>query len=426
MRRIVRRGAVTAESELGHAVHALATGLRPDRWHWYRFTCGAWQSMTGRTRTMPLPGAPASRLRFAFASCQHYEHGYFTAYDHLAAEAPDLVVHLGDYIYEAYGVPGRPRLHRDSSVEIRTLDQYRARYALYKLDQQLQRAHSCAPWIVTSDDHEVKDNYAAGIPELPDPDFMQRRVAAYQAYYENMPLRRAARPVGPDMRLYRRLSFGKLATFHVLDTRQYRTDQPGHGRVTLTDAMLEPGVTILGRQQREWLFNGLDRSRAHWNVLAQQVMMTKVDLDPGPDFVFSADMWPAYEYERRKVISHLTHGTARNPVVITGDYHSNFANEIINDFEGTAPRHVAVEFVGTSISSNGDGMQDPPNKADVMAANPFVKFRNHERGYVSCEITPDTYTAHFRTVPYVSKPGAPLNTRASFVVENGKHRLLPA
>jgi len=232
---------------------------------------------------MPPGGAVSDRLRFAFASCQKYETGYFTAFEHMAREELDLVLHLGDYIYEKGDGADAVRPHR--TPEIFTVDDYRRRYAIYKSDPALQAAHAMAPWIVTWDDHEVANNYAGAIPENPDQistaDFLRRRAAGYRAYFEHLPLRRAARPSGPDMRLYRRLDFGRLATFHVLDTRQYRTDQPqGDGTKPPHPVLLDPKGTIMGEPQRAWLFDGLAASRAAWNVIAQQVMVARV-VEPG-------------------------------------------------------------------------------------------------------------------------------------------------
>jgi len=426
MTRVVRQGAVAADPAWAHSVHVEVDGLRPDRWYWYQFKAGGEISPKGRTRTMPPADAAAERLRFAFASCQKYQVGHYTAYEHMAREDLDLVVHLGDYIYEKGD--GNDAVRPRGLREIFTLDDYRARYGLYKSDPALQAAHAMAPWIVTWDDHEVSNNYANAIPEHPErmntADFLRRRASGYQAYYEHMPLRRRSLPSGPDMLLYRRLEFGRLASFHVLDTRQYRTDQPeGDGVKPPGPAVMDPAGTLLGERQRDWLFDGLDRSPAKWNVLAQQVMMTRVDFRPGPEVAVSMDKWPGYEFERRRVLRQLRDRRIANPVVITGDVHCNWANELLVDFDNPADPAVGVEFVGTSISSGGDGAEKRPNSDAVLAENPFVKFFNDERGYVRCEVTPQTWRADYRTVPFVSRPGAPLNTRAAFVAEAGRPRL---
>jgi alkaline phosphatase D len=423
----VQSGTATARADWSHAVHVEVAGLRPDRWYWYQFKVGAEVSPKGRTRTAPPPEALPERLRFAFVSCQHYETGYYTAYQHLAQEDVDLVVHLGDYIYEGPGVANRVRRHL--GLECLALDDYRLRYALYKTDPHLQAAHAMAPWIMTWDDHEVANNYAADHPEKPAKraDFLRRRAAAYQAYFEHMPLRRSALPTGPDMLLYRSLSFGRLAQFHVLDTRQYRTPQPlGDGNKAPSPVLLDPQGTLMGERQRDWLFSGLERSPAHWNVLAQQVMMARVDRAGGPEVKYSMDQWPGYEFERRRVLRHFHDKRIKNPVVITGDIHSNWANELIADFDQLDSRRVGTEFVGTSISSGGDGAATPKTHEHLLSENPFLKFYNAERGYVHCELTPKAWRTDYRTVSFVTRPGAPLTTRASYLVETDRpelHRL---
>jgi alkaline phosphatase D len=425
MGRVVRQGKATATPAWAHAVHVEVDGLRPDRWYWYQFKVGSEVSPKGRTRTMPPPEASPERLRFAFASCQKYEMGYYTAYEHLTREPLDLVIHLGDYIYEKGDGNGAVRPH--GTPEIFTLDDYRNRYARYKTDPALQAAHAMAPWIVTWDDHEVANNYAGAIsedPKITTDDFLRRRAVGYQAYFEHMPLRRTALPSGPDMLLYRRVTFGQLASFHVLDTRQYRTDQPlGDGTKPPNPALLDPKGTILGERQRTWLFDGLVHSKAVWNALAQQVMVARLDRTPGPDVGLLMDKWSGYEYERRRLLRHLQERGISNPVVLTGDVHHNWANELPGDPERPDAPSVGTEFVGTSITSTGDGEDKPRYLDALLAENPFVKYHNTERGYVQCELTPKSWRTDFRTVPFVTRPGAPLQTRATFVVESGRPRL---
>lgn len=427
MTKVVASGKAPAAPEWAHSVHVEVEGLQPDTWYWYQFEFAGETSPKGRARTLPAASAMPEKLRFAFASCQHYEAGYYTAFDHMAREAPDLIVHLGDYIYEGKAHEGWVRRH--NSGVCRTLDEYRARYALYKTDPMLQRAHEVAPWIVTWDDHEVSGDYAGVVPKdsMPVRDFLRRRAAAYQAYFEHMPLRRASLPKGAEMLLYRGFDFGRLASFHVLDTRQYRTDQPfGEAIQKQGRAALSPKATLMGDRQREWLFERLKKPDAAWNVIAQQVMMARIDVVRGEEVGYNMDKWAGYENERRRLIRHLQTSGTPNPVVITGDIHSNWANEIVNDFDGGSPVNVAVEFVGTSISSGGDGEAEPKRNRTLLAENPCVKFRNDERGYVMCEITPKQWRADYRTVEYVSRGSAPLKTRASFVVESGSPRLVRA
>ncbi|HEY5551014.1 MAG TPA: alkaline phosphatase D family protein, partial [Opitutaceae bacterium] len=425
MSRVVRSGTAVADPRWGHSVHAEVDGLRSDRWYWYRFTCGDEVSATGRTRTLPNAGASPDKLRFAVANCQKWEPGYYTAYEYLIREHPDIVLFLGDYIYEKDSDSDGVRPH--GQKEVKTLDDYRIRYAIYKSDPALQAAHAVAPWFVTWDDHEVNNDYAGAISERPDvtpAEFLQRRAAAYQAYYENMPLRRTAMPSGPDLQLYRRFEYGRLARFHILDTRQYRTDQLAGPRMQpLAGVPVDPGATILGAEQKAWLFDGLRQSPAAWNAIAQQVLMARIDLREGVDALVDVDKWAGYEHERREVLRFLESARIRNPVVLTGDIHENWANELWNDFDSPEPRPVAVEFLGTSISSSGDGTDRPDYLEDLLRENPCVKYHNNERGYLVCEVTPKQWRTDFKTVEYVTRRGAPLNTRASFVIESGDPHL---
>jgi alkaline phosphatase D len=431
MSRVVQRGTATARPEWAHSVHVDVAGLEPARWYWYQFKVGRDVSPIGRTRTAPPPDALPASVRFAFASCQRYQSGYYTAFEHMAREDLDLVLHVGDYIYE--GESG----HKGDVVErsfptphdCASLDDYRFRYSLYKTDPALQAAHAAAPWIVTWDDHEVCNDYAGDHDEHPDrfprDAFLRRRAAAYQAYYEHQPLRRANLPHGPDMLLYRRLEFGRLVSFHVLDTRQYRTVQPqGGGRKPASPVLLDPKGTIMGDRQRAWLFDGLTRSPAAWNAVAQQVMFARVDLAPDPEVIYPMDKWSGYEFERRRLLRHFHDAKVRNPVVLSGDIHCNWANELIADFDDLDSASVATEFVGTSITSEGDGGEKKKDTDGILAENPFVKFFNNERGYVRCEVTPDLWRTDYQTVPYVTRRGAPLQTRATFHVESGRPKLV--
>ncbi|HET9372204.1 MAG TPA: alkaline phosphatase D family protein [Vicinamibacterales bacterium] len=418
---IVKRGATSARPEWAHSVHVEVEGLRPDRWYWYRFRTGSEESPIGRTRTLPAAGADVDRLRFAFASCQHYEQGLFTAHRHLANEDVNLIFHLGDYIYEGPGMDGRVRKHH--GLECIALDDYRRRYAQYQLDPDLQAAQAACPWFVTPDDHEVDNNYAGELSERLDPVdvFLLRRAAAYQAYYEHMPLRRSSVPRGPSLQLYRQCSYGTLASFCILDTRQYRTDQPcGDGSKAPCPAMADPAATLLGADQERWLFDALDKSRARWHVIPQQVMMAKVDLAAGPDERYSMDQWSAYDAGRTRVLDFFATRRPANPVVLTGDIHSSWVNDLKVDFRDPKSPAVATELVGTSLSSGGDGSTGETRMKSMMAENPFVKYYNGQRGYVVCEMRRGFLTADYRVVEYVSRPGAPMTLAASFRIEDGK------
>jgi alkaline phosphatase D len=424
MRKIVAQGTAAATPEFGHSVHVEVMGLKPATWYWYRFTVDAGSSPIGRTRTAPAMSslnAKNERLNFAFVSCQHYETGYYTAYKHLCADDLDLVVHLGDYIYEYSPIENRVRRH--NSPEIKTLEMYRNRYALYKSDPLLKQAHVNFPWAVVWDDHEVDNNYASLVAEdnAPKDEFAKRQAQAYQAYYEHMPLRRSVLKRDKRVEIYRRLNFGNLASFSMLDTRQYRSDQPcGDGSKPACPESLDSKQTMMGSAQEQWLMQGLRQSRARWNVIAQQVMVGPADGVAGAEQRFSMDQWNGYAAARKRFLEFLGEAKPSNPVVLTGDIHSNWVNDLKPEFYKENSPVVATEFVGTSISSGGDGSDVRPNTATVLSENPHIKFFNAQRGYVRCSVTPDRWQTDFRVLASVSKPDEPITTRASFVVENGK------
>ena len=415
------RDTVDTGPDRGHSVHVEVDGLRPGRVYWYRFRVGTWESPIGRTKTAPKASADVDRLRLGFVSCQSFEQGYFTAHRHLAQEELDVVLHLGDYIYE-YATAANP-IRVVAGAETTTLEGYRQRYAQYKTDPDLQAVHAAFPFIVTWDDHEVENDYADdhsndGEPVEP---FLRRRAAAYQAYYEHMPLRAERRPRGPDMPLYRALPYGRLVDLAVLDTRQYRTPQPcGNRTGPLCEGAFAPDATILGEQQRRWLFERLDRSPARWHVLAQQVMMSPLDLAAGPPEEFSMDKWTAYQPDARALFEFLATRKPSNPIVLTGDIHSSWACDLTAKPHDPASPVVGSEFVGTSVTSGRDGADISPRNQTVLAENPHVRFHNGQRGYVRCAITRDRWQTDYRVVPFVSRPGASVETRASMVVENGR------
>jgi alkaline phosphatase D len=424
---IIRTGTAVAMPQLAHSVNVVIPGLKPDRWYFYRFRAGDAVSPIGRTRTLPEPDAAPESLRFAFASCQHYETGLYTAYEQMARDDLDLVFHLGDYIYE--GPARENQIRKHIGPEINSLADYRMRHALYRSDPLLHRMHAVCPWFVTWDDHEVENNYANDIAEEAGVDpvaFLQRRANAYQAYYEAMPLRPRSLPKGPKMQLFRKGVFGNLAEFLILDTRQYRTDQPNNDKASpINEAALNPKGTMLGSRQLGWLQSQLIRSEATWNVLAQQVMMGMVQSfrEGQTAGLSSMDQWPGYAYERIELMKFIADRKIPNPVVLTGDIHSNWANELhVDDRQPETPA-VAAEFVGTSISSGGNGNARPEYFDRLQSANPFVKFHNTERGYVRCQVTPTVWKTDYVGVEDVTKPGGNAITRATFVVEAGQSRI---
>jgi alkaline phosphatase D len=422
LRDVVRRGRVVATPALGHAVHVEVEGLDPGRHYWYRFRAGGHLSQVGRTRTCADPRLPLSRLALAFVSCQNFEKGYYTAYRHLAAEDLDVVLHLGDYIYE--NPPRRNLPRRHVGGEPTDLPGYRVRHALYKTDRDLQAAHASHPFVATWDDHEAENDYAGRHPvEGGDPAaFLSRRAAAYRAYWEHLPLRRP--PRGATMPLHRRLRFGDLVELNLLDTRQYRDDQPcdegegGGGRVVTCPERVDPRRTILGDHQRRWLLRGLDRSGARWNVLAQQVVMAELDLHPGPGRAWWSDAWDGYAADRDRILRFLWERQPANPIVLTGDIHAFFVNDLRLPGRGPDAPVVATELVGTSISS---GASKSTGFSRHLRDNPHVRFfESRLRGYTRCTVIRDRWYADLRVVNTVERRGGQVRTLARFVVENDR------
>jgi alkaline phosphatase D len=426
-RDIVRRGSAIARPEVGHSVHVEVDGLEPGREYFYRFHAGGEVSQTGRAVTAPADGALVDRLRFGVCGCSKYESGYFTALRHLAAEQFDFVFHTGDYIYEAraYRANNPAVVREHHGLEIFTLVDYRNRYAQYKSDPDLQAAHLSAPFIVSWDDHEVENDYAGMIDEddTPPAVFLLRRAAAYQAYFEHMPLRSTSLPDGPRLQLYRRLRFGSLIDFNVLDTRQYRSDQAcGHGAANNCAAAHDPTRSILGAEQEAWLFEQLASARARWTVLGQQVPMYARDNGPeaDPDVRFSMDKWDGYTASRQRVFACLKETKAPNPIALSGDVHVHYGADLKMNFADHKSEAVGVEFTNSSITSGGDGNEVSPAWERLQRHNPHLRFHSGRRGYIACTATPATMRADFRVVDRVTVAGAPVRTAGSLVVEAGR------
>jgi alkaline phosphatase D len=429
---VTRSGEAIAHPELGHSVHVEIEGLSSGRPWWYRFILDGHSSATGRARTTVPAGMPARQLRLASVGCQHFEQGYYTAYRHLAQEDDlDFVFHSGDYIYEMTpneqvrnargGFTPVVRLH--SGDALFSLDDYRLRYAQYRSDPDLQAAHAAAPWFGSFDDHEVANNWAADLDQVGTPSdvFLLRRAAAFQAFYEHLPLRRTSLPRNGSIAMFRRAMFGDLLQAHFLDTRQFRSDQPCGDKVRPLCADIEnPNATILGATEEAWLAEGLRPGRARWNLLAQQVMMMDLDRrtdDVAPVPLLNMDAWTAYRAPRQRLLDHIHAAGLGNVVVLTGDEHQAYAGEIrLNGGTSDSPI-IAHEFVGTSISTAGDGSDLRPGAAEILSRNPHCRMINDQRGYLLCTVTPESWTSEFKVLDYVSRPGSPIQTRARFVVE---------
>jgi alkaline phosphatase D len=419
---LVASGSVTAHFAQAHSVHAIAEGLAPDSEYFYRFRAQGHISPVGHTRTAPSVTSLGRNFVMTFASCAHYESGYYTAYRRMAEDHPDLILHLGDYIYEDAGTAGSVREHL--GAECVSLADYRRRYAQYKSDPDLQAAHAAAPWIVVPDDHEVENNYANNVradnsPALTAAQWTARRTAAYQAYYENMPLRATSTPSGNSIPLYRRIRWGTLATFHMLDTRQFRDDQAcGDGTKVCPDADLSTR-TLTGSAQEAWLLDGLGQHLGTWDIIGQQVFFAQEFTAAGAG---NMDAWDGYRASRARIQQGWVSRAVRNPVVLTGDVHRAYANDLKADYRNPSSATIGSELVCTSITSDGDGSGSTtiPN----AATNPHVKFFSDRRGYVRTTITPAAITADFRSVARVTEHGAPVSTTRSFVIQDGHPGLI--
>ena len=426
---VVRQGEIMALPELGHSVHVELHGLRPHRHYWYRFfTAGSDESPTGMVRTAPAMHALVDRLRIGVAGCQHYEMGYYDAWKHLASEPDlDLIFHYGDYIYEGGTTPLGPRdnaswqaVRQHEGGEIYSIDDYRRRYAQYKSDPDLQAAHASCAFAMSFDDHEVDNNFAGNIdqdgtaPEI----FALRRAGAMQAWYENMPIRKAQFPYLQGITAHRRLDFGQLLRMHVLDTRSHRSDQPcNDGRARPCDwntGHVSPHM--LGEQQEAWLDKGLG-NEASWNLLAQQVIIMPVDFRAEGDDEprFATDLWDGYRHARQRLIDSIRRNQLSNVVIATGDHHRHLVGEVPENDDIMDGNKVAVEFQAASISSNGDSKGEAP-LAHMMANNPHFDYYADSRGYQLFDITPEQWLTEVKVLDKVTTRGGKLRTERRYAV----------
>ena len=429
MRHVVRQGEAVAAAAGAHAVHVEVAGLEPDRWYWYRFTALGHRSRVGRTRTLPPAGAAMARLRLAVASCQNIEHGYFAAWRHIVADQPDLVVHLGDYIYE--GTWGQNLVRPLRLGEAQTLAEYRHRHAIYKRDPDLQEAHAMFPWVLVWDDHEVANDYADASPEriLPPALFLKRRAAAYQAYYEHLPMPSRMAPRDAAMPIHDTLHIGDLATLHLLDNRQYRTaqacPQPGRGGgnavvAATCGALRDPARTLLGAGQERWLEREFAAATGRWNLIGQQTLMAPMAMPgrAGAPARVRTDGWDGYPGSRQRLLDAMAAQRLRNPVVIGGDLHAFHVADLHARPDDPGSAIVASEFVSTSISSQAPG-QDHFDW--IKAANPHLRHVDgRQRGYLRLTLSPKRIEADLMALEDVRRADSPIGRQAAFVVEAGR------
>jgi alkaline phosphatase D len=423
-RRIAARGSFTAESAWAHSVHAQVQGLEPARTYWYRFVALGQRSGVGRTRTAPADDADAS-LRLAIASCQRYDSGHYAAWRDLAARDLDAVLFLGDYIYETGSRERAVRRHRGG--EVVTLEAYRDRYAQYKSDPLLQAAHAACPWWVVWDDHEVHNDYAGEQGQDLAPDFMTRRAAAYQAFWEHMPFTLPQRPRGPSMRIVDRFTWGRLATLHLLDDRQYRDAQACAGdgaggsrtlRESACAALRDPRRTLLGREQERWLEQGWDLARP-WNLVGQQTLVAPFGTGDDPrDFSRWTDGWDGYPAARERLLDGIAARKLGGAVILGGDVHTHYVTSLHREPDNTKSAVVASEFCGTSISTGS--WPDARVKA-AMVHNPHVHYgRSDKRGAIVLDVNAQRVQAQLLGVDDPLRADSAVQVLARYVVEAGR------
>lgn len=438
MQRVVRSGAVRTGPDLGHSVHLDVNGLRPAREYWYRFRVGPHVSPVGRTRTAPNPATRLTAMTFAFASCQSFGQGWFTPYEHMVADDPDLVLFLGDYIYcQPAGPVAYPGNPVDSRVlapprRCETLGDFRARYATYHTDPHLQEAHRLLPWSVTIDDNEIQNDFWAD----PDPAAVERAGAGYQAFWENMPLSAAQRPRGASLPgSYRRLDYGDLATFHMIDSRQYRTKpplavcSPADRPDGYCPDTLDPNSSVLGDAQEAWLLDGLSAAATTWNVLGNQFAFTQRDGDGRLDPPESRDLgggWDRYVADRQTILDHVRTRDIRNLVIVTGDSHRNWVLNTPRDYRtwDAAVPPVCTEFMVTSITSGGE--RDPKPSHRPQASTPHLLYRDQSHGYGLVTLSPSEWRTDYRAVSTIWAPSSSVSTISSWTVRPDQPGANPA
>jgi len=425
LRQAVRQWRVQTDASRGHSVHVVTTGLQSGRPYWYRFVCGNARSPVGRARTAPGLQEPVDRLRIALASCQHYEQGFYVAHREMARRDLDLVLFVGDYIYESSNAKHMLRRHLGGVP--RQLDEYRERHAQYKTDADLQACHASHTWVMTWDDHEVVNDYANDLDRnyTDAPVFLRRRAAAYQAYFEHMPLRLGPDPVNPSqMRIHDRMAWGRLADVWTLDCRQYRDHHAcpdpnrGGGRVVLgCDALADPARSMLGAAQEQWLSQGLQSSTRRWKLVAQSTQMSSSGVNTPLGRSAFTDGWDGYPQARAKLLNTVAQAGLQNVVMLGGDVHMNVAAQLRLQPNDERSPVVASEIVTTSITSRGLGEK---LLAQIRDSNPdILHARSDERGFTLLEVKPDAIHVEFMTTPNPAKIDSAFKAQAQVVIRSG-------
>ena len=421
MSRVIRRGEAIATPTLAHSVHVELDGLEPGCEYWYRFSVLSHSSPIGRTKTLPCGNSHLDSLRFITACCQNYTHGYFIAYEHMIRDKPDFIIHLGDYFYDtSFGVDDFR--HHEVEKQPVTVADFRRRHARYKTDKHLQHAHAEIPFFTTIDNHDAIEDM--------DPDKFAQRAAAYQAWYEHMPVRGYKAAGDNYFNLHRQISLGDLAQISLLDGRQFRdsreicdnNDYPNYGFGNYRErcaAVFDEDRSMLGKEQEQWLAESLGQNQSTWNVIAS----------PGPYLPFRyyfdgkelsyIGAWDIYPANRKRIAEILETTEVGHPIILSGDVHSFWAvdGSLTKDPNERIP---VVEFVTSSISANWPEQLAKP-VTDNLPHNPQVKFYDPDkRGYLLHDVTETEWKTTARAMEDVRNEQSPALDLASFLVRKGK------
>ncbi|MFM0740880.1 alkaline phosphatase D family protein [Paraburkholderia xenovorans] len=421
--KVVRRGIAIASPEYGHSVHVDVAGLESNREYWYAFRIGGEMSPIGRARTLPAATDRVTRYCFNVVSCQNWEFGYFDAYDGMRDDGAAFVMHVGDYIYEVTR-GGGVRKHETAAFP-RTLDDYRRRHALYKTDPALRRAHESMTFIVTLDNHDaLYDNTT-------DPVELNRRAAAYQAWYEFQPVRYAPLRSSATMQIQRQYEIGNLISMTIPDTRQFRDKETPCADDSdknfafgvyekVCPASKVANRSMLGQPQEVWLDERLKTSTARWNVLANTVKMSPFDMDHNGELYRYLQSWDGYPAERGRILDRIAASKVSNPISLSGDIHSYLISSVVRNVGDDPATALMTEFVGTSISAPWPEPLAEPMYA-ALPHNPHINFYDaSKRGYMRCTFNENRMTTDLRTIDTVFNPGGTVATERSYVVENGQ------
>lgn len=417
---IVQQGQALAIPALAHSVHVDVAGLQAGRQYWYRFSVAGHRSQIGRTKTLPNVSARSGVLRFVTASCQNYTHGYFIAYQHIVEDKPDFVIHLGDYIYDtAFGETFRKH---ETDAPPMTLADYRRRHALYKTDRHLQQAHARIPFFTMIDNHDAIEDR--------DADKFQQRAAAYQAWYEHMPVRGYGAVGDNYFALHRKIVIGDLVQVSLLDARQFRDKKdlcrenldPNFGFGNYRErcnALLAENRTLLGSVQEAWLQASLTQNKSAWNVIASPGPFLPFRLHKDGKELAYIGAWDAYPANRKRIVAAIHAANSGHPLVLSGDVHSFWAVDgaLISSLR---ERIEVVEFVTSSLGANWPQALSQP-VTDNLSHNPQVKFYGPEhRGYLLHEVNRSSWTTTARAVKNYRDAQSSVFSLARFLVQNGK------